>query len=314
MIAAILKEDERDVHLVGNIGLPTLNYLEHAKEGTWFVMEMSSFQLMDITVSPHIAVITSFFPEHLDYHIKLKDYEIAKAHIVMNQDKEKDFVFSSYANNARTIAAYATVKMGNRREYKGEDAPLELAETHLKGAHNLLNIAGAWKVAEHLGVEKDAAVRAIKKFKGLAHRMQSLGVLHEIKWIDDAISTIPESTLAALQTYGDMIETIIVGGQDRGNDFTSLGREIAESTQMKNVILFPESGTAIKEAIEKRAQSHLDIHEVDSMEEAVAIAIKRHDQDRKDAICLLSPASPSYNMYKNFEKKGEAFAKAIREA
>lgn len=312
LIAAILTEGERDVHLVGNIGLPTLNYLEHAKEGTLFVMEMSSFQLMELTVSPHIAVITSFFPEHLDYHIKLKDYELAKAHIVLNQNKEEDFVFSCYMNNARTIAAYATVKMENRIEYKEEDAPVELSETHLKGMHNLLNIAGAWKVAEHIGMEKEIAVKAIKKFKGLAHRMQSLGVLHEIKWIDDAISTIPESGLAALATYGDKVETIILGGQDRGNDFTGLGRDIANS-QIKNVILFPESGSRIREAIDKQVHT-IDMHDADSMEEAVKIAIKRHDKERTDAICLLSPASPSYNMYKSFEEKGEAFAKAIRNA
>src|SRR3989338_8218168 len=218
LITAILEEDRRDVHLVGNIGIPTLDFLEHAKQGTLFVMEMSSFQLMNIT--------------------------------------------------------------------------------------------GAWKVAEFLGVERETAVRAIKKFKGLAHRLQSLGVLHGIKWINDAISTIPESAMAALATFGDHVETIILGGQDRGNDFTGLGAVIADS-QIKNVILFPESGVRIKEALEKRVHTQ-DIHEVDSMAAAVKLAIKRHDRERKDAICLLSPASPSYNMYKNFEEKGQDFQQCIK--
>ena len=310
LLAAILKEDGRDVHLVGNIGVPTLDFLEHAKEGTLFVMEMSSFQLMDLTVSPHIAVITSFFPEHLDYHITLKNYEIAKAHIVMSQKKQEDFVFSSAVNNAKTIAVYAVVKMENRREFGESDAPVQLSDTHLQGRHNLLNIAGAWKVAEFLGVERETAVKAIRKFKGLAHRLQSLGVLHGIKWIDDAISTIPESAIAALDTFGDQVETILLGGQDRGNDFSGLGAAIADS-QIKNVILFPESGIRIKEALEKRVHTQ-DIHEVDSMEAAVKLAIKRHDRGRQDAICLLSPASPSYNMYKNFEEKGQDFQQCIK--
>ena len=94
-------------------------------------------------------------------------------------------------------------------------------------------------LSKFLGVERETAVRAIKKFKGLAHRLQSLGVLHGIKWIDDAISTIPESAIAALDTFGDQVETIILGGQDRGNDFTGLGAAIADS-QIKNVILFFE--------------------------------------------------------------------------
>jgi len=310
LIAAILKEDERDVHLVGNIGVPTLDHLEYAKEGTLFVMEMSSYQLMDLTVSPHIAVITSFFPEHLDYHIKLDRYEEAKAQIVQHQDKEEDFVFSSAENNAGTIASYAIVQMDHRIEYKADDVPVDIADTHLRGTHNVLNIAGAWKVTEHLGVDKEDAVTAIKRFKGLAHRMQSLGVLHGIKWIDDAISTIPESALAALETYDDAVETIILGGQDRGNDFSNLGKEIAHS-QIKNVILMPETGAKIKEAIEKQVNT-LDLLEVETMEEAVKLAIKRHDSNREDAICLLSPASPSYNAFKNFEIKGESFAKAIR--
>lgn len=309
LIAAILKENGRDVHLVGNIGIPTLDHLKHAKEGTWFVMEMSSFQLMDLTTSPHIAVITSFFPEHLDYHTSLENYREAKAHIVMNQGRE-DVIFSSYANNARSIAAYAKVQPKNRIQYRESDAPVALDETHLQGKHNLLNIAGAWKVTQHLGMDQETAVKAIRKFKGLAHRMQSLGVHHGIKWIDDAISTIPESTLAALETFGDNVETIILGGQDRGNDFARLGSAIADS-QIKNVILFPESGKRIQKAIKKRIHT-LDLHEVHTMEEAVRIAIRRHEKGRTNAICLLSPASPSYNMYRDFEEKGQEFQSCIK--
>ena len=312
LIAAIVQKDGRDAHLVGNIGIPTLDHLQYAKKGTLFVMEMSSFQLMDLTTSPHIAVVTSFFPEHLDYHIKFERYERAKAQILQQQNKEEDFVFYSAENNAQAIAAYAVVKMDHRIPYSAEDAPVGTKDTHLKGHHNVLNMAGAWKVTEHLGVKKEVAVRAITHFKGLPHRQQSLGVLHGIRWIDDAISTIPQSAMAALATYGDAVETIILGGQDRGNDFTELGKILAES-QLRNVILFPETGTKIKEAIEKRVHT-LDLHEVQSMNEAVKIARKRHSKDRTDAICLLSPAAPSYNMFKNYEEKGEAFAEAIKHA
>lgn len=303
LIYAILKAAGKDVYLCGNIGIPAIEYVDRAKKGAIFVLEMSSYQLMDCTRSPQIAVVTSFFPEHLDYHGNLEAYLEAKKHIARFQKPDDVVLFAEGFNGTVEIAKEG---QGRKIPFSAADAPLRLEETHLLGAHNLSNIAGAVKACELVGVSEKAAIAAIKEFHGLPHRLQSLGVHHGIEWVDDAISTTPESAVAAMEALGDRVKTVILGGQDRGLDFTTLGRYVATSS-VKTVILFPETGERIRQAI---ADAHADVCflPVSSMEEAVE-ATKKHTPER--AICLLSTASPSYNMFKNFEEKGEMFRQCI---
>ena len=312
LIAEILREAGRDVHLVGNIGVPALDFTNRAGPQTIFVHEMSSYQLMDMSSSPSIAVITSFFPEHLDYHGSLEAYREAKEHIVTAQRPVDTVVFCAASEGA---AAIASKSPGRKVPYMENDAPVTLAATQLIGEHNLRNIAGAWTVCRILGVEETAAVRAIKAFKGLPHRLQSLGVHGGIELIDDAISTTPESTIAALDALGDRVATIILGGQDRGNDFTGLAERMKE-TNIRTIILFPGSGPRIREALNE-AKIDATIIDSSSMEEAIEIArsSKSNAQSPMPAapVCLLSTASPSYNMFKNFEAKGDEFSRCVHE-
>ena len=295
--------------LCGNIGLPALDTLGNIKKESIVVMEMSSYQLMDALVSPHIAVLTSFFPEHLDYHGSLKAYFEAKANITRFQTAD-DLVFFN-AENAETTMMAALSK-GNKIPFRHGECPLPLGETKLIGDHNKSNIAAAYKVAEHLGVDHDVCLVAIRTFKPLPHRLQSLGVQHGIHWIDDAISTTPDSTIAALRALGNDVSTIILGGTDRGLTFDSLAKEIVQCSQVSTVILFPGTGPKIRKNIEKELSTKVDrkitLTDADSMELAVKIALEQTPQGR---ICLLSTASPSYNMFKNFEEKGEMFATEI---
>lgn len=314
LIYAILKTAGKDVHLCGNIGSPAIDYLDIAKKSTIFVLEMSSYQLQDCTVSPHIAVVTSFFPEHLDYHgsatlttglSPLEAYLDAKKNIARFQGPDDVVLFAEGFDGTVEIAKEGE---GRKIPFSAKDAPVALSETKLLGEHNLSNIAGAFKVAELIGVPQEAALETIKNFSGLPHRLQSLGTHHGIEWIDDAISTTPESAIAALDALGDRVKTIILGGQDRGLDFKKLGERVAKSS-VKTVILFPDTGERIREAI---GDAHADVcfQPVTSMEDAVDTA-KKHTQE--GMICLLSTASPSYNMFKNFEDKGDRFKKAIAE-
>ncbi len=293
--------------LVGNIGEPAITHINDAKKGTVFVMELSSYQLMDLTCSPHVAVITSFFPEHLDYHGSLENYIAAKKNITRHQT-EDDYVFF-----ADTVQAAEIAKEGDaiKIPFSHADAPVSIEETHLIGAHNLSNIAGAFMVATRLGISEKDAITAIKEFRGLPHRLQNLGEHHGAIWIDDAISTTPESTIAALDALGDDVKVIILGGQDRGYNFEALGQRIALS-KIQTVILFPGSGPAIKRAIEE-AHAKVTFFDADSMEQAVDIAKSRSPESPSPnlPIVLLSTASPSYGMFKNFEEKGEQFQKEI---
>lgn len=303
LIYEILKAGGKDVSLIGNIGEPSISHLDEAEAGKIFVMEMSSYQLMDLTTSPKIAVVTSFFPEHLDYHGTLENYKDAKKHIAKYQSKTDVIFYCATSEGAKEIALTSP---GKHIPFSADGCPVSISDAHLVGDHNRSNIAAAWKVGAHMKIPDDVMLKVIKNFHGLPHRLQSLGVHHDIEWIDDAISTTPESTIAALDALGDRVATVILGGQDRGNDFTGLAQRIKRSA-VKTVILFPGSGPRIRQAIGD-AQVDVCFQEADSMERAVDLA-KKHTMAGK--IVLLSTASPSYNMFKNFEEKGDTFARCI---
>ncbi|MEK7218195.1 MAG: UDP-N-acetylmuramoyl-L-alanine--D-glutamate ligase, partial [Patescibacteria group bacterium] len=216
LIFELLTAAGKNASLVGNIGDPAIAHVEEAGEGVTFVMEMSSYQLMDLDRSPHIAVVTSFFPEHLDYHGNLEAYLEAKKHIARFQNEEDLVIYNGDAEGARDIAHEGK---GRKVSFGPHDSPVGLGDTKLLGRHNLGNIAAAWKVAQELGIPREVCVEVFRSFRGLPHRLQDLGVFHGIRWVDDAISTTPESAIAALDALGGCVATIILGGQDRGNDF-----------------------------------------------------------------------------------------------
>ncbi len=294
--------------LVGNIGIPSISYIDKITKDAVFVMEMSSYQLMDVTVSPQIAVVTSFFPDHLDYHGSLEAYREAKANIARFQQPEDTIL---YAKDSPGAAWIARQSMGERVGFLPEDCPVAISATKLIGEHNRSNIAGAFMAAMLAGADQTQAIAAIQAFEPLPHRLQSLGVHHGIEWVDDAISTTPESTIAALDALGDRVATIILGGQDRGYDFTPLADRLAVSS-IKTAILFPGSGPAIRKAIEASG-AQINLIDVDTMEQAVTSAKKLAMSNLQLGIpiVLLSTASPSYNMYRNFEEKGDTFRKCI---
>ena len=304
LLAAMLKEAGKDVHLVGNIGDPSIAHIGDAKKGTIFVHELSSYMLMDMQRSPHVAVITSFFPEHLDYHGSIEAYLEAKKRIGRFQTEHDALYFNADSPGAATIAQEGH---GRKIPVHADDCPVDLAQTKLIGEHNRENIALAWKVAEDLGVRKDAAVAAAKVFHPLPHRLQPLGTIAGIRWVDDAISTTPESAIAAIDALGDDVKTIILGGQDRGNDFSELAERLNDSG-VKTILLFPGSGPRIRAALET-AGTTIDMIDVSSMEEAVTHA---REKTPDHGIVLLSTASPSYGMFTNFEEKGRIFQECVR--
>ncbi|MBT4119403.1 MAG: UDP-N-acetylmuramoyl-L-alanine--D-glutamate ligase [Candidatus Peribacter sp.] len=300
LITAILTEAGKDVQLVGNIGDAAIAYIEGGGLNKFFVQEFSSYQLMQVSSSPKIAVVTSFFPEHLDYHGSLEEYKEAKKHLTKFQAPE-DIVF--YYGESEGAKEIADASVGTKVSYTADDSPIAIIDTKLVGTHNLFNIAAAAAVARHIGISDDIIIEAVRNFDGLPHRLKDLGKHHGTYWVDDAISTTPESTIAAIHALTPNVKTIILGGQDRGNDFAQLGEVIAASG-IENVIVMGESGPRIKESIDSTAT----VHEASSMKDAVASA---KDNTSAGSICLLSPASPSYGMFKDFEEKGDAFKEEI---
>lgn len=312
LMHAILTAAGKQSRLIGNIGEPAIAHLLDAKPGTIFVMEMSSYQLMDLTVSPHIAVITAFFPEHLDYHGSVEAYQEAKKHIARFQTKNDCIFFAADSQGAREIAAEGN---GEKIPFSAKDAPVKLGDTKLIGNHNLSNIAAAFLVSQRLGAAKETAIAAIRTFTPLPHRLQSLGIHHGIEWVDDSISTTPESAIAALDALEDRVATLILGGQDRGYDFTPLAERLKKSS-VQTVILMGESGKRIEKAL-REANVETQVVVKKNMEEVVALAKQctphpnPNPSPNPNPIALLSPASPSYGYFKNFEERGDAFRKEI---
>ncbi|MBU4452892.1 hypothetical protein KKH24_01415 [Patescibacteria group bacterium] len=281
LIYQMLKVDDRKVRLLGNIGNPMLDVLlSKIDPKEMFVLELSSYMLDDIEYSPNIAVLLNLFPEHMDYHGGVDEYYKAKNNIFAYQ-KSGDIAL--------------------RPEFKAV-IPVSDQDITLLGEHNRRNIKAAILVARKLGVSDASITKAIKKFKPLSHRLEAVGEYKGIKFIDDAISTTPESTIEALRSLKN-VKTIFLGGEDRGYDFTNLEREL-RLIGVENVVLFPDTGRRILSST-----TGLRVLKTKSMQEAVKFAYKVTPQG---SICLLSTASPSYSVWKNFEEKGDLFKKFVK--
>ncbi len=303
LIAAMLQAGGKRVRLVGNIGSPALDALDEDVLVDLYVMELSSYQLDDIERAPEVAVFTSFFPEHLDYHGSLEAYFDAKANIVRKGDKNQVFVYSQHYPELQELVAEAP---GEAVPFV-EDLPFSTEGMRLRGVHNLQNICGAWTVAQRFGVTPQRAEEALKNFTPLPHRLTDIGTFKGITFVDDAIATAPEATIQALQSWPH-VETLFLGGTDRGYVFDELAKMI-DASDVKNIVLFPDTGAKIKATLEKVSRRSFAWCETESMEEAVRFAFSHTSQGKA---CLLSTASPSYRLWKNFEEKGDEFTKWVK--
>ena len=306
LIYHALKMADDRTFLMGNIGVPMISYLAEAKSGTTFVIELSSYMLEYLRRSPQIAVVTSFFPEHLDRHGSIEKYWGAKKNIAAHQTTD-DVVF--YCADYPECREIADASAGEKIPFTAADFPLPVEQTKLKGEQNRSNLAAALKVAEYCGVDRATAIEALKNTEGLPYRLRSLGVKDGIEWVEDSLATAPEATTFALEALGSNVDTLITGGMDRGGyNFAELGKKIVE-LGVRNVVLFPDTGAQIKAAIEAAQPAKpINYCETTSMQEAVDFA---RQATKKGATCLLSSASPSYNLFKDHEDKAAQFVKAI---
>ena len=305
LIYAMLKQAGKHVHLIGNIGTPMLDYLINpVEEDAIFVCELSSYQLQDLNYSPHVSVIVSLFPDHINYHGTVEDYYEAKHQIIKNASAEDYFIYNPQFELLTKWAKEADCKT---LPFISE-LPESVTTIPLLGEHNRSNIRGAITAARICNVSDEDIAQAIASFQPLAHRLQPVGTFKDIPFYDDAISTTPESTIAAINSL-PKIGTIFLGGQNRGYDFHELVKIVLEK-EIQNVVLFPDSGEAILNAFKETQQTLPNILQTDSMEAAVKFA---YDHTPSGTICLLSTASPSYTIWKNFEEKGDIFQLYVRQ-
>jgi UDP-N-acetylmuramoylalanine--D-glutamate ligase len=271
-----------------------------------FVCELSSYQLDDIEYSPHIAAILNFFPDHLDYHGGVEEYWQAKARILAHATTEDYFIYNPvYPRLVELAEKTPAKKITFAKNYN-----IPEKEIPLLGDHNRDNIRAAIAIAKLFKVSDATIRRAVKKFKPLPHRLEYVGTFRNIVFFDDAISTTPESTLAGIEALGasGIISTIFLGGKNRGYDFSELARVIA-AKKIPNIVFFPDSSAAIGATLETIGYKPKNALITRSMEDAVRFAY-RHALS--GTICLLSTASPSYSIWKNFEEKGDLFQTCVK--
>jgi len=291
MIYKVLKEGKVKARLVGNIGKPVLSSLLKAKKGDVFVYELSSHQLFRLKESPQVAVLLNIYPEHLDYYRNFTEYAKAKANITLHQTKNDFLVFNSKDKLIRKFA----------QKSKAKKIPI-------KGKYYSLNKEAARAVGKIFKVPLKTINKALKNFKYLAHRLEKVGTFRGITFYNDALATIPEATMAAIEALGNRVETIMLGGYERNIDYKNLAKKVLKS-KIKTVILFPTTGERIWKEICRQGREVPKHFFVDSMVEAVKLAY-RHTKPGK--ICLLSTAASSFSIFRDYKEKGNLFKKYVK--
>jgi UDP-N-acetylmuramoylalanine--D-glutamate ligase len=305
IVHSILKENKVKSFLVGNIETPSLSFLLEAKKEDIFVYELSSHQLQGLKKSPFISVFLNIYPEHLDYYKNFEEYFLAKTNIAKYQEKNDYFIFNAKSKKINEFS----------KKVKSKKIDLNVADfsSFLKENQQFLeithidNLIAVLNVVKILDIPLSKVTKALNKYKRLPHRLEFIGESKGIRFYDDSIATIPESVIFALDSLGDDVETLIAGGYDRGIKYNKLAKRIKKSN-IKNLILFSPSGEKILKEV-KQEKKRLKMIIVKDMKEAVARA---YELTSKGKICLLSPASPSFGIFKDYKERGDLFEKYIK--
>ncbi|MDD5750210.1 MAG: UDP-N-acetylmuramoyl-L-alanine--D-glutamate ligase [Candidatus Pacebacteria bacterium] len=309
LVYSILKKAGLEVYLGGNIGRPVFQYLLKSKPSHIFVYELSDHQLQNLKKSPQIAVFLNIFLDHQDYYRNFQEYQAAKANIALHQTKNDILVYNSDDPLVKKIAQTDKAQ----KIVFSLASPLSCFEKTLKkhytlkGDFNFLNLRAAVRVAELFGVSEKAITETIKVFKGLPHRLEFAGKYKGIEFYDNSMATIPETTILDIRTFNGKPISLVAGGSEKGSEYASLAREISKSSVLNLIVLGQGTGQKIEASLKPLRSPR--IFQTNSMKEAVEICYKK---TAKNGVCLLSPASASFNMFKDYQDRGEQFKKWIK--
>lgn len=335
LIAKFLEQAGYKVWLGGNIGTPLFSKLDEMQKEDVVVLELSSFQLMTLDKSPHISVITNISPNHLDYHKDYNEYIMSKANVFLSQNKNDILVLNkdcSITNNylkiiedrnidtnIRAFSVENDVKKGVYLKnnyivsniFGKNEKICNIKYVKLVGIHNLANICAAATAIYDL-VDKNDIKTVVTSFGGVEHRMELVAQKSGVKWYNDSIGTSPTRTIAGLKSFNDKV-ILIAGGYDKNIPYEPLAPYILE--KVKHLILIGKTATKIRNAVISEAKKQeidlkeiLDIVEFNTLEECVNHANKIA---KENDIVVMSPASASFDMYKNFEERGNHFKRLV---
>jgi UDP-N-acetylmuramoylalanine--D-glutamate ligase len=311
----------------GNIGDPLLNHVDDMTAGDIAILEISSFQLEQMTISPKIAAVLNVTPNHLDRHGTMKAYTAAKKRIldfqmeadvaVLGRDDPGSWALRTGVRGRLVSFGFSplpqdmdgttlTQGMLHLRQ-QDQDLPLLPADRlHLRGDHNILNVLAAFAIGGACGLKPEAMLEAVEGFQGVAHRLEFVREWHGAQWYNDSIATAPERTMAAIRSFQKPV-ILLLGGRDKNlpwHDLAALVRERAT-----HVVLFGEAAGKIQAALEQEKGEYTLVR-CQGLEEAVRAAAKVAGEGD---VVLFSPGGTSFDGFKDFEERGEAYRKWVSE-
>lgn len=320
MIHGLLEAAGHKSWIGGNIGMPLFDRIEEMTVEDFVVVELSSFQLMDMDVSPQVAVITNLSPNHLDVHKGMAEYRDAKKNIFLHQGPEDVLIVNednaytkAFAEEAKgQVLKFSSLRMADAF-YKEDEIYLDkalvvkLSEMKVKGVHNAENFSAALLATKGL-VGLDQAAEFAKTFTGVPHRAQFIRSYNEVRYYNDSIASSPTRTLATLRSfapdYGKI--TILLGGYDKNLDYGELAEEAGPI--LRNIILMGAAADKIEKAFMAAKADPHKLHRVNSLLEGVNLA---EELTLPGDVVLLSPACASFDMFKNFEDRGNQFTELV---
>ncbi|RJO61904.1 UDP-N-acetylmuramoyl-L-alanine--D-glutamate ligase [candidate division WS5 bacterium] len=325
LIYEILKARGKDAYLGGNIGVPAISFLDKLQKDSIVVLELSSFQLMDLEKSPDIAVVLNITQEHLDYHGDIEEYREAKKSIVKYQTKDDFAVLNADYETSKSFEEETSAEVfeisTNGNVEKGcyinkndeiilkpetiEEKIVSFSELQLRGRHNLENVCPAAIASYLAGADLSSIKKAVKSFQGLEHRLEFVAEIKGIKYYNDSFATTPETTVAALKSF-DEPTILIAGGSEKGSDYTQMGEEIAK--RAKAVFLIGATAGEIKDrvtAVNPNANIYEGFKDMNDLVMRASSAAEAGD------VVLLSPGCASFGLFKNYKDRGNLFKRAV---
>ena len=316
LINEILKANGYTTHLGGNIGTPLFTKIKDMKEEDIVVLELSSFQLMDFDISPDISVITNISENHLDIHKDYNEYIDSKQNIYKYQDNNgilvtnlDNEITNKFKGNGITRYFSRSKKLetgfytDGKYIYYNSDIIIDTKDIKLRGVHNYENICTALSAIIDL-IDLDKSINAIKEFNGVEHRLEFIREINNVKWYNDSVSSSPTRTIAGLYSYSEDI-VLIAGGYDKNLDYTPIAKPILD--KVTKLILIGTTKDKIYNAVtnlNKTVNKNIEIFICNTLEEVVETAYKVANEKE---IVLFSPASASFDMFKNFADRGLQF-------
>ena len=328
MIYSILKEGGYNTYLGGNIGTPLFTKLNKILPSDIVVLELSSFQLMDMDVSPQTSVITNITPNHLNIHKDYQEYINAKKNIFKYQNKD-GLLILNYDNKitkkmkseAKGNVIFFSSKSRLNHGYIVEDNAIKECDNrlrkhilygdqiNLKGIHNFENICAAIAATKEF-VKQETAESALIKFKPVEHRLEFIKKIEGVEWYNDSASSSPTRTIAGIEAFSNKKIILIAGGSDKNLDYKPLAKPIIK--HVCKLILIGQTSKKIRDAVEnelKKEKKYLDIFDCSCLEEAINRAKK---ESKSGQIVLFSPASASFDMFKNAYDRGNKFKEIVK--